>query len=247
MTKHIVADGALGLLSRKQWEIQRRVLEGTLEPDEVCRKLQRIIEGAPQATLPIEEINYTVGKAAYNVRVTVTKSIVEAVRAQASAFAETFLDNDNVKKGIHCYEADDCRPRVHNRRFRLAQLDKETPIGVIRTQADIRGHILADEWDLLAFTQQAPVMRVIHHDMVIHALNGGIVRDYWTAEGTSVDAGKRTRNTLDVIGRTHGHGQQGWRLCTDAYDDSHTIKVIGITDVIVHKLSKGSYLLLRDK
>ncbi len=44
MTKHIVADDILGTISRRSWEIQRRVMEGTLDPSFVTRNQQRIAE-----------------------------------------------------------------------------------------------------------------------------------------------------------------------------------------------------------
>lgn len=44
MTKHIVADDVLGTISRRSWEIQRRVMEGTLDPSFVTRNQQRIAE-----------------------------------------------------------------------------------------------------------------------------------------------------------------------------------------------------------
>ncbi|OGY46146.1 MAG: hypothetical protein A2731_01585 [Candidatus Buchananbacteria bacterium RIFCSPHIGHO2_01_FULL_39_8] len=42
--QHIVADGPFGLVSRRCWEIQRRVLEGTLNPNEVADDLQLVME-----------------------------------------------------------------------------------------------------------------------------------------------------------------------------------------------------------
>lgn len=45
-TKHVVNDEALGRIFRKQMEIYRRVFEGTLDPEGVCRNLQLVIEDA---------------------------------------------------------------------------------------------------------------------------------------------------------------------------------------------------------
>jgi hypothetical protein len=44
MTTHIVADDALGMVSRRMWEVQRRLMEGTLDPSFVARNLQSIAE-----------------------------------------------------------------------------------------------------------------------------------------------------------------------------------------------------------
>lgn len=44
MTAHVVDHDTLGRISRKQWELTRRVLEGTLDPNQVEQALQGIIE-----------------------------------------------------------------------------------------------------------------------------------------------------------------------------------------------------------
>ncbi|RJR31487.1 hypothetical protein C4569_02020 [Candidatus Parcubacteria bacterium] len=49
-TKHVVADDVLGTITRRLWEVLRRVMEGTLNPDAVATALQKIAEG----TLPTE-------------------------------------------------------------------------------------------------------------------------------------------------------------------------------------------------
>lgn len=47
MTKrHIVADDALGKISRRWWEVERRLMEGALDPGFVARNLQLTAEGA---------------------------------------------------------------------------------------------------------------------------------------------------------------------------------------------------------
>ncbi len=43
-TKHVVADDVFGQIARRQWELQRRVLEGTLDLEFVLSGLQSIIE-----------------------------------------------------------------------------------------------------------------------------------------------------------------------------------------------------------
>jgi hypothetical protein len=54
MTTHIVADDALGTVSRRMWEVQRRLMEGTLDPSFVARNLQSIAEAKEVApVLPV--------------------------------------------------------------------------------------------------------------------------------------------------------------------------------------------------
>lgn len=49
MTKHVVADDALGMVNRRRWEIERRLMEGTLDPSFVARNFQTIAEGSDVA------------------------------------------------------------------------------------------------------------------------------------------------------------------------------------------------------
>ena len=51
MTTHVVADETLGKISKRMWEVQRRLMEGTLDPEEVARNLQLTAEGR-QIILP---------------------------------------------------------------------------------------------------------------------------------------------------------------------------------------------------
>ena len=52
MTTHIVADDTLGTISRRMWEVQRRLLEGTLDPSFVARNLQLTAEGTQVPSIP---------------------------------------------------------------------------------------------------------------------------------------------------------------------------------------------------
>ncbi len=53
MTTHIVADDTLGTISRRMWEVQRRLLEGTLDPSFVARNLQSIVEATEVSSAPL--------------------------------------------------------------------------------------------------------------------------------------------------------------------------------------------------
>src|SRR3990167_5953457 len=53
MTTHIVADDILGRISRRMWEVQRRLLEGTLDPSGVARSLQSIVEATEVTSRPL--------------------------------------------------------------------------------------------------------------------------------------------------------------------------------------------------
>jgi len=45
MTTHVVSDDLLGKINRRWWEVQRRVMEGTIDSDLVAHNLQATIEG----------------------------------------------------------------------------------------------------------------------------------------------------------------------------------------------------------
>lgn len=47
-TKHVVADDVLGKVSRRIWELIRRVLEGSVNPDRVRALLQLALEDIPK-------------------------------------------------------------------------------------------------------------------------------------------------------------------------------------------------------
>lgn len=54
MMTHIVTDDALGTISRRMWEVQRRLMEGTLDPNFVTRNLQSIVEATEvTSALPV--------------------------------------------------------------------------------------------------------------------------------------------------------------------------------------------------
>ncbi|MEK7090730.1 MAG: hypothetical protein AAB930_04050, partial [Patescibacteria group bacterium] len=53
MTTHIVADDTLGKISRRMWEVQRRLLEGTLDPSFVAGNLQSIVEAKEVTSAPL--------------------------------------------------------------------------------------------------------------------------------------------------------------------------------------------------
>src|SRR3989344_1568218 len=57
MTTHIVADDTLGTISRRMWEVQRRLLEGALEPSFVARNLQSIVEATEVTSAPLVTAN----------------------------------------------------------------------------------------------------------------------------------------------------------------------------------------------
>lgn len=235
MTKRVVTDGVFGQVARRQYEIQRRIIEGTLDAGEVSSQLQRIIEGGSAEVFPIEKTSYSLGINSYDVRVNVGSNILHAV--SVSGCASTFLKDQFVVNGSRCYEASTSRPQVRKCRLRLAKINDQVYASVIRLQAKIHGHILADEWDLLAFLEQAPIMQLVKPDMWIWAIQSGLVRDWWTEKGTSGDnIGKRTTQYFRLRGSTNNREKKGWHLDSSCLADDQ-----------LDMIHVGSYILLKDK
>lgn len=204
-TKHVVEDGVLGKIARKQWEIQRRILEGTLSPDEVIRRLQSIVENAPSTTLDVEQVNYTVSEIVYEVSTHVRKDFCEYVAEiqRHGVFGKTFLDDLKSYKTMHYGELTTPSTRTIKRQLRLAQVTGPVHKSVVVIQARQSGHILADPWDLLAFFQQSSFREIIRTPMTVYALGGDPLMEWWDAEGTGDPsrAGIRKPLHLKVSGR----------------------------------------------
>ncbi len=233
MTKDIVDDGTLGKLACKYWEIQRRVTQGTLKPDDVLRKLQTIIENSPSAMFDIERPNYVVGEKGYDVTTKVKPDFFALVQGmRGPVFCKTFLESSY--DSCHYEWSGTQRAQNHKRRLRLAQVDTSIKKSVIKIQARQNNHVLADEWDLLAFFEQSGFREIIHQGVEVHALGGyGQLKEWWDKKGTSTNIGVRRATHLFVRGSVRN--PCGWAL------ESYTLDS-PVTDT----LTKGDYILLRD-
>jgi hypothetical protein len=68
MSKHIVADDEFGKVSRKMWEISRRVLEGTLNLKLVLLHLQKVIDKSQVQPVRVSKFRAVRGSTTYLVR-----------------------------------------------------------------------------------------------------------------------------------------------------------------------------------
>ena len=59
-TKHVVANDVLGKIAKRWWEVFRRVMEGTLDPEVVADGLQRIAEGVLPTEMTIAGRTYDI-------------------------------------------------------------------------------------------------------------------------------------------------------------------------------------------
>lgn len=228
MSKHNIPDGKLATVARKQYEIMRRVLEGTLDADQVAGKLQRIIEGAPTASFEVEGYNYTLGEKSYQVTTEVTKDFCEFAKARKIFGHNNFLQDLSPKQRF------DKMPVSKTGRFkrtlRLAQVTQDTSFTVLQIQARQNGHILADAWDLIAFFEQSPFSELVHDKMDVNALGGEMLPMWFEGESGN----KRTLQYIDV----HGVAGNGWSLGRNGMGDFEKRN---------YPILKGQFILMRDK
>lgn len=53
MTTHVVTDDVMAAYARREWELRRRLMEGTLDPARVCAGLQSVIESSGWPKFPV--------------------------------------------------------------------------------------------------------------------------------------------------------------------------------------------------
>ncbi len=63
--QRVVADDVLGQISRRTWDLQRRVMEGTLDPQQVLNSLQSFAEGHP--VVPTDAPPFILGQRVYEI------------------------------------------------------------------------------------------------------------------------------------------------------------------------------------
>lgn len=228
-TKHVVADDLLGQVARKQWELTRRVLEGTLDPELLLQSLQLLIEGR-SARLPIEEVGFTVGERVYTVDV-----------QRKGNFEDVFRTCANIQEYFSIYHRPPtCWLEIPNGtgpkrvKLSLALFNINATFGAAITKLETEGYALADAWDLLAFTNKAPMFRTVPgKEYRIYALGTTALSHFQENQGKK-PAGERT---VDVTARQSGHAGKParWELCSADLEDRHS------------GVSAGQYVLVRCK
>lgn len=172
-TKRVVADDELGRLANKQWELFRRVKEGTLDSALVLNALQSIIENETDQ-LDVEKVGWKISSKVHEIIVVEGHDFVTHVKELGFVW-----DYKNCQENPFILEGDGkCRRK--NSRFRLARLTTsgDVPVSVIKTYAELSGYDLATSWELLSFVSQSTAMRVIKEATHIIAL-GDYGRTKW--------------------------------------------------------------------
>ncbi len=196
-TKHVVADDLIGQVARKQWELNRRILEGTLDPERLLQSLQQLIEGHA-AKLPIEATGFTVSDQVY---------VVDVQRK--GDFHEIARSCSNIGQCFSIYhDPPTCKLEVPNGsgpkrvKLSLAHFDIGAQFAAAMTMLETEGHILADAWDLLALTNKAPMFKTVPgKEFRIYAL-GTVVRSCF--QERNYEPGERQIVSLTARQKRHG-------------------------------------------
>jgi hypothetical protein len=211
-TRRVVADDVLGQLARRQHELFRRVMEGTLDPHEVLARLQLMIEGAPDV-FPIEKVPLTFSEVIY------------AVEAEPVPFSQ-LLDRWPYQWGYKRREdanrfLPDQPPPVQKKKskLRLAKVGKELEVSAVLhylRQAEVES---ADAWEAFAFASVAPFMKLARTgNFKIHIFGTTGILDYQGAEANSLHRYLRFENVTDVTGVSAS--QDGWHVGIGCLRDS---------------------------
>lgn len=162
MTRALVADDVLGRIATKQWELERRVREGTLDAQTVLTSLQKLIENEVEA-FSIERSAWKVSSKGYDITVSEAEDYPTEVRRRGLSWDSGSTQHTFTLKGLP-------KKKKSSARIRLAQVERETSLGVIRLFGENDGFDFATSWDLLAFIEQAPINRIIHSNTFFDAI-----------------------------------------------------------------------------
>ena len=159
--KTVVTDDTLGKIATRQWELYRRVKDGSLDPNQALSALQGIIENEADL-LDIETMDWRVSSQVYEIDV----EVGEDFPTQVTELGYEWAHNGPPISFTNRWE------KSGKRRFRLAVLTRHpSSVGAIRIYADRSGFDLATAWELLAFTRYCPSMRIVTGDLILAAGN----------------------------------------------------------------------------
>jgi hypothetical protein len=148
-TRHVVADDIFGKISKRTWELHRRVLEGTLDPISLLEKLQALAEGKP-IHLPVESPLYALSDKFYSIKV--------GHRGDFFRFAnQHFTGLDRNEK----YSSWDLLPGPTKSRVRLLEWKRHMTLPEMMRVLDHDRIRLADPWELVAFGVEASFTKVL--------------------------------------------------------------------------------------
>jgi len=227
-TKHVVADDILGQVARKQQELTRRVLEGTLDPKRVLQALQQLIEGR-SSRLPLEETGFTISEQVYTMDVQRKGSFENVARTCAGL---EYFDIYHRPPASWLEIPEGMGPK--RVKLCLAMFNINAHFGAAITKLESEGYAPADAWDLIAFFKKASMFRTIpSNHPVIYAL-GTIARSYYQDSKSESGRGKY----VELVAFEEGTGAKPARWSLEAADPEwHDGAYV----------QKGQYVLVRCK
>jgi len=229
--KTVVTDDTLGKIATRQWELYRRVKDGSLDPNQALSALQGIIENETDL-LDIEKMDWRVSSQVY----TITVEEGDDFPAQVAELGYLWRHNDALPVTILSHRRKQEERKV---RLRLAELTRHpSSVGAIRVFADRSGFDLATSWELLAFVHKSPITRVVSGDLILAA--GDLAQ--WEYRH------KTFYGHIVVTGGFHGE-DQGHRNPVWAFDNwGNELGIVeNPEDLHRAELSNGYYVLLRER
>lgn len=222
-----VTDDVLGRLSTKQWELTRRVKEGSLDPDAIINALQGIIENQVQE-FEIEKIPWSVSSRVHEVSVVEGLDFIETIKADGHSY------NYNNKPSSQFELKGNPEKRKYKARLHLASIGDDHEEGVLLTYAKITGFDFATSWEMRAFINQSPITRVLKRGMNFIAL-GDYGKSTYEPEEDYISSPRYNH----VIARAWPDGRK-WNFDTDFGPEE-------ISGFHRHGVSRNAYILLKEK
>jgi hypothetical protein len=179
-TRRVVADAVLGQLARRQADLFRRVADGSLDSDDVLRRLQLMIEGVPDI-FPVEKVPLTFSDRTYRVE-------VGAAPMGAVLDAWPYLWDFECRRDLEKFlerQGEQPRQTVALRLARVPSSTPKTDVLHYLQQANVEP---ATAWEALAFAQIAPFMKTRPATQyLIHAFGSVGYIQYPDGSGTNTE------------------------------------------------------------
>lgn len=170
-TKHVVADDVFGKINRKQWEINRRILEGSLNPEKVLKRLQSIVENSNMSFEIENQRHFKIADTVYELQMPDAKVTDLRKYAESTNF---FYRAFHWQTESHDLKYSEKRlNRKRKARVRLAQVTTDIKLDVLKYELQRAGITLASGWELAAFISQSPIGKILTRKAKIFAYSGG--------------------------------------------------------------------------
>lgn len=175
MGKHIVTDDILGQITRKEWDLNRRIMEGSIDPIMVLQNLQRLIENQP-VSFPLENLEHF--------QISDTVYTVEIPSSEKASSLKMFAEGCSRFYRVSAYNTcEQARPKAGKIKVCLAHTTKEIEMGALQYELGLAGINPAGSWETVAFIEQSPVTKVLQIGLKFWDVKGGIVQSNYDGRG----------------------------------------------------------------